>query len=506
MLERSYDYDIIKNNIDNLFKISEYKENIRDTDKYVDTLLMSKNILTNNVINTPNKFIHYYIPDIVSNNLCDLIINESEKYALINGWTTTRHKNYPTTDIQVVNISNIQTFVFNLIKYDIFPLISEKYNVSKYLLDCNDIFVVKYDTSAQSELAYHKDGSMFSFNILLNHPSEFEGGGTYIQNENNSILVPNTKGGLILHSGQCLHSGNKITQGKRYILVGFVNYLKTYFINININTSLNNKEKIINSNNFSISSSIMPLLDDITRVSSNGTFLLDINKNNFNVIEKFVYDITLFHLKRLGKSINGDKKYYSEFWWRTLNINKDKIISHNFHHDKDETIYLENNKLIHPLMSTVTYFDNSKIPTIIINETNKILLSFPLNNKHLSFNSECYHGVVKVFDNIPGMKENESRKTLMINIWEDHIPKKVDFFKENDINNGSNQLFCKENTIVNLDEDININYIKLSSDIISKLITNIKIGKHKLNMSIFNKLIDIDKIRTINMCELSNDK
>ena len=247
----------------------------------------------------------------------------------------------------------------------------------------------------------------------------------------------------------------------------------------------------------------MPLLDDITRVSSNGTFLLDINKNNFNVIEKFVYDITLFHLKRLGKSINGDKKYYSEFWWRTLNIDKEQIIAHIFHRDKDEACFLQDNKLIHPLLSTVTYFDDSKIPTIIINETNKILLSFPLNNKHLSFNSECYHGVVKVFDHI---KENELRKTLMINIWEEHIPKNVGFFKEDDIANCSTQLFSKENSIVDLCEDININNIKLSSDIISKLITNIKTGKHKLNMAIFKKLLDVDKIKTINMCELSNDK
>ena len=494
MEEKSYEKTQI--DINDIFKITEYNVNTSNTDKYINTLSISKNLLYKNITTSkPGDFVHYYIPNVISNTLCDIIINESEKYALQNGWTTSRHKKYPTTDLQILSIPNIQTLVTNSIKYDVLPLIAEKYNVSKYLLELNDLFIVKYDANKQSELESHKDGSAFSFNILLNHPSEFEGGGTYINNDCENILVHNTKGGLIIHSGQCLHSGNKITNGKRYILVGFVNYLKTYSINERINNV-----KMFNANNFKISSPIMALLDDITKVSSKADFILDTSKDKFNVIEKFVYDITAFHLHRLGKSIHGNKKYYSEFWWRTLNVDKDKIIAHNFHYDKDEKEFFKSGKLIHPLLSTVTYLDNSIIPTVIVSDTDKIMLSFPLNNKHLSFNSECFHGVVKVFNS----DKNELRKTLMINIWEDHIPRDIVLFKEDDIDQYSEKLFSKEISMVNLDEDINISNIKLSTDIISVLIENIKHNKHKINIEIFKNLIDFEKVNTINLYQMLN--
>lgn len=489
--------------INTIFKVSVYNTHIRNTDIYIDALAMSKKRLFKNINTNPNEFIHYYIPNIISNDLCDIIINESEKFAQQRGWTTSRHKKYPTTDLPILSIPNLQTLVTNTIKYDVLPLIAEKYNVSKYLLDLNDLFVVKYDYNKQSELEYHKDGSVFSINILLNDTSEFEGGGTYFKNKNENMLVHNTKGGLVIHSGQCLHSGNKITNGKRYILVGFINYLKNYSIDEVMNNDDNTKNTLDNMANFKISSHIMTLLDNSTTGSSKGDFILDTSKDRFNVIEKFVYDITMFHLNRLGKSTNSNKKYYSEFWWRTSNVEKDKIIIHNFHYDKDEKEFFNSGKLIHPLLSTVTYFDSSMVPTIIISETNKIVLSFPVENKHLTFNSECYHGVVKVFNNIT---ENTLRKTFMINIWEEHIPKDIVYFKEGDVDKISDQLFDKEKSIINLIRDININNINLSPDVICILIENIKKNKHKINMEIFKNLIDINKIDTVNLYELSNLK
>ena len=66
----------------------------------------------------------------------------------------------------------------------------------------------------------------------MNHESEFEGGGTifYPINNNNDIsnqtLVKIKKGSLLIHPGGLFHSGNKITKGKRYLLVGFANYFK----------------------------------------------------------------------------------------------------------------------------------------------------------------------------------------------------------------------------------------------------------------------------------------
>jgi predicted 2-oxoglutarate/Fe(II)-dependent dioxygenase YbiX len=225
----------------------DYENKTKSTDIIIKKICEERNIIQNEIINGNPFYKDYYYPNIISNDICDFIINESEKYALKNkskenpdGWTSKRHKNYPTTDLPLIEIQNLSTIVNNIIRYDILVKIAEKYNVNKYFLDVNDIFIVKYDANKQNNLEKHKDGCAFSFNVLLNSPEEFEGGGTIFYNtsdENNFKIVNNTKGGLIFHSGQQLHAGNIITKGIRYILVGFISYLRAY---ANQNQILNN--------------------------------------------------------------------------------------------------------------------------------------------------------------------------------------------------------------------------------------------------------------------------
>ena len=72
----------------------------------------------------------------------------------------------------------------------------------------------------QRELSMHTDGSIFSFNILLNDPTDFDGGGTYF--EPTAMTAREARGTAIGHSGQVRHSGLAITRGERYLLVGFI--------------------------------------------------------------------------------------------------------------------------------------------------------------------------------------------------------------------------------------------------------------------------------------------
>jgi hypothetical protein len=61
----------------------------------------------------------------------------------------------------------------------------------------------------------------FSFNILLNHPSEFEGGGTYFDHPLNYTRQIE-QGSVLVHSGRRRHAGVEITAGIRFLLVGFI--------------------------------------------------------------------------------------------------------------------------------------------------------------------------------------------------------------------------------------------------------------------------------------------
>lgn len=204
--------DLNENNSETiLYKLSQIKKNIQYDNKNIQKYKM-----------------YHIVPKVIYPDVCNFIILESEKYAEQNGWTNNRHANYPTTDIPVKNIKNISVLVDNIIKYDILPLFQQYYNISKYFLEYNDIFIVKYDSNAQNKLEKHRDGSIFSFNILLNNPNEFIGGGTIFEINGNNVLVHNSQGGVVLHSGQLLHSGNEITSGKRYLLVGFIKYLADF--------------------------------------------------------------------------------------------------------------------------------------------------------------------------------------------------------------------------------------------------------------------------------------
>lgn len=184
---------------------------------------IASNITHESLLNTINKRTNFISPD-----FCNWIVYESELYAENNGgWTKKRHKNYPTTDLPVREIPALNTPLFNMTIMDIFPIISEHYKLNKYFLQINDLFVVKYDVNGQDHLGFHRDGSIISFNILLN--DDFEGGGTIIKHISEDGMIDerihtSEKGSLFIHSGKLLHSGRKITSGRRYILVGFIEY------------------------------------------------------------------------------------------------------------------------------------------------------------------------------------------------------------------------------------------------------------------------------------------
>eukprot|EP00808_Paulinella_micropora_P028944 g73836.t1 len=97
-----------------------------------------------------------------------------------------------------------------------------------------DLFFVKYSAQkgAQRDLGIHVDGSPLSFNLLLNLPVEFEGGGTYF--EATGEVVTNTQGSVLCHSGLARHGGWAINSGERYLLVGFLHISFEVLVNVQL--------------------------------------------------------------------------------------------------------------------------------------------------------------------------------------------------------------------------------------------------------------------------------
>lgn len=188
---------------------------------YYNKIINSNNLLKE----IENKNLLVRVKNFFEDEICKWIILESERYASENkGWKTKRHTDYHTTDLEIKSINSIKVFLNNVVVRDLFPIIEESYNLIPYKLSIIDLFIVKYEFDKQTNLPLHKDGSIISFNISLN--SDFEGGGTIIFENSCKRLYKNPKGDVLIHTGKLLHSGNRITSGIRYILVGFIDYME----------------------------------------------------------------------------------------------------------------------------------------------------------------------------------------------------------------------------------------------------------------------------------------
>ena len=92
-----------------------YENKIKPTEDILEIIKTERKDTFLKVINNNLHYTYQYYPNIISNDICDFIINESEKYAENNksqenptGWTKSRHKNYPTTDLPILlqNLTN----------------------------------------------------------------------------------------------------------------------------------------------------------------------------------------------------------------------------------------------------------------------------------------------------------------------------------------------------------------------------------------------------------------
>jgi hypothetical protein len=170
---------------------------------------------------------------------------------------------------------------------------------------------------------------------------------------------------------------------------------------------------------------------DFTNESLKNTKLLNTEQKNFDLLEKYVYDISMFHFNRLNIEYNSDT-HYIEFWCKnTIELN-------NFHFDCDEYEKNTNNNFIYPLLSNIIYLNDSIYPTVITdidlekykykefeNEKN-ITIVFPKKNKHITFDGSKRHGVSSIFEED---KINESRYIIAVNLW-NIKPTNVEYYQK----------------------------------------------------------------------------
>jgi hypothetical protein len=219
-------------------------------------------------------------------------------------------------------------------------------------------------------------------------------------------------------------------------------------------------------------------------------YLLNHNKNEFNLIEKYVYDIIKFHLNRMN--IRFDTNIVGGFSFKSRKIYGLTTTSGD--------LSVNNKKLSKkPFLSCLTYFDNNNDPTIITNidndsykfknlTDNTLCFSFPTRMKHIVFNGgKYYHCEGNVFDN----SEQDERCILVIDIWYNHIPVNLEYYDSKKHSNyTARDIFKRDDYILHFNnENQNIKKIEVTDDILNSNIFEEIL--YKKDAQVFNKFKNI---------------
>jgi hypothetical protein len=171
-----------------------------------------------------------------------------------------------------------------------------------------------------------------------------------------------------------------------------------------------------------------------------GSYLLNMSKPSFSLVEKYVYDIAMFHLNNMGIPMRPD--IHVQFWLKTGKICKLTQLHRDWYTDYDE--YPGQKKAF---LSTITYFNDNDMPTLItdvkikdraeekFDKFKKVGFSFPRKLKHISFlGRDYFHGHYKVF---PETEYSRERYLLVVKLWDGKKPPVRVF---------NNELFLLENS------------------------------------------------------------
>lgn len=210
-----------------------------------------------------NALWHVLVCRLLDGSRARRLIQLADEHGEAHGWSTRRHKAYPTIDIPVDESPALRREIRPFVNRLVLPTLASHYGFTTNELSVSDLFLAKYQgkyqggaysdpaettpsavDAKQDALAPHRDMSLLSFSILLSDESEFEGGGLRFASAGPECdacdgsqharavcarcggtahkPIPARRGDLTMHCGKLLHEALPVTVGLRYVVVGFV--------------------------------------------------------------------------------------------------------------------------------------------------------------------------------------------------------------------------------------------------------------------------------------------
>lgn len=261
----------------------------------------------NHISKSPSIFLSK-MPLLTPADCCSIIVDAERAAGEGVGWTTSRHYAVPTTDLPIHALPSVLEIFNALMRDRIGPMLYEQFGSSltarssghsvcdNFEICVHDAFVVKYlsplprecnATSAsdcvdidakvaegsavtyQRHLPLHTDQSTHSLTIALNNIQEYDGGGTYFLDLDDSIR-PDI-GHVLSFQGDLYHAGEPLLSGTRYIIAAFLLLRCTGTSSLNSRCSKQISNNILTS--FNSLKKNEDSLDD--SYSSSSTFVFD---------------------------------------------------------------------------------------------------------------------------------------------------------------------------------------------------------------------------------------
>lgn len=173
-----------------------------------------------NLLRVPDHLRHAYaVHGVLSPDECDSVLAAVVSTAAASGtWCTSRHFEFATTDMAARDVPIVDKWIRTTLRRRLFPVLHERHGAVG--LAYRDLFFVKYAHLEQNDLPLHRDATPLSFNVLLNSPHHFSGGGTFIEADDHTYCLD--IGDALVHSGALRHAAARVTSGHRFVLVAFV--------------------------------------------------------------------------------------------------------------------------------------------------------------------------------------------------------------------------------------------------------------------------------------------
>ena len=147
------------------------------------------------------------------------IVQACDRYAASHGGWETQLFSVTRQDIALADVRECA-----LLSHCITNAVTETVHAilgSHVYMDRNQPHILKYDAGHRMT-PFHHDHCHLTINLMLSSRQSYQGGGTQILDVGTVML---DQGEYLIHPGPLLHRGCEITQGTRYLLVFFVNFL-----------------------------------------------------------------------------------------------------------------------------------------------------------------------------------------------------------------------------------------------------------------------------------------